>query len=69
MVIRREHALALLNLLEREEEGHAFLDIDPVNEQEHMELDMANLATLRSPLRYSLTYWGRLMAYTLREMV
>ena len=69
MVIRREHALALLNLLEREEEGHAFLDIDPVNEQEHIELDMANLVALRSPLRYSLTYWGRLMAYTLKEMV
>ncbi len=69
MLVRKEHALALLKLLEREEEGQAFLDIDPINELEHIELDMANLVALRSPLRYSLTYWGRLLAHTLREMV
>ena len=69
MLVRKEHALALLKLLEREEEGQAFLDIDPINELEHIELDLANLVALRSPLRYSLTYWGRLLAHTLREMI
>ncbi len=69
MIVRREHALALLNLLDREEQGYTFLDIDPVNEDEHVELDLANLVVLRSPLRYSLTYWGRMLAYLLRDMV
>ncbi|NPA80492.1 MAG: DUF505 domain-containing protein [Thermotogae bacterium] len=69
MLIRKEHAKALLNLLQREQEGHGFLDIDPINEDEHIELDLANLVALRSPLRYSLTYWGRLMAYLLDEMI
>ena len=69
MIVRKEHALALLNLLEREEQGYTFLDVDPVNEDEHVELDLANLVALRSPLRYSLTYWGRMLAYLIRDMV
>ncbi len=69
MLLRKEHALAILKLLDREEQGHTFLDIDPLNEREHVDLDLANLVTLRSPLRYSLTYWGRMLGYLLKDML
>jgi len=60
MVIRKEHALALLRAKEGEVETEA---------PEYLELERMNLLRMVKPLRYSLTYWGGFLANLLEEMV
>ena len=60
MIIRKEHALALL----RVREGKLKSEEPPF-----IELERMNLLRMERPLEYSLTYWGRALANTLDEMV
>ena len=69
MIIREEHASILLNLLGRESEGPSSIEVAQADEAPYMELERANLLSLDKPLTYSLTYWGRGLAETLRELI
>ena len=60
MIIRKEHALALL----RVREGKLKSEEPPF-----IELERMNLLRMERPLEYSLTYWGRALANILDEMV
>jgi len=72
MLIRKEHALALLNLLKHERERERLdihYNITPEREPVFTELEFQNLAELYNPLEYGLTYWGRALVTLLEEMV
>ena len=60
MIIRKEHALALLRVREEEVKSE---------ELPFIELERMNLLRMERPLEYSLTYWGRALANILDEMV
>ncbi len=62
MIIRKEHALALLKVREEEETVRA-------EDPSFIELERMNLLRMEKPLEYSLTYWGRALADILNEMV
>ncbi|WP_456400001.1 DUF505 domain-containing protein [Persephonella sp.] len=69
MVIRKEHALSLLNLKEHEEKGLS-CQISVKEEDPYVELEIQNLIERgTSPIEYVLTYWGRNLVYLLDEMV
>ncbi|WP_456397550.1 DUF505 domain-containing protein [Desulfurobacterium sp.] len=67
MVIRKEHALALLKLKEVEE--GQFCTVEKTEEAPFVELEMANLARMGKPLEYVLTYWGESLANVLKDMI
>ncbi|SNR80331.1 DUF505 domain-containing protein [Desulfurobacterium atlanticum] len=67
MVIRKEHALALMRLKEMEE--GKFYTVPEGEEAPFIELEMANLARMGNPFEYVLTYWGEVLVNTLSEMV
>ncbi|WP_297447068.1 DUF505 domain-containing protein [Desulfurobacterium sp.] len=67
MVIRKEHALALLRL--REVEKGKFCTVQETEKAPFVELEMANLARMGKPLEYVLTYWGEALVNILKEMV
>ncbi|WP_457569602.1 DUF505 domain-containing protein [Desulfurobacterium sp.] len=67
MVIRKEHALALLKL--KEVEKGQFCTVKETEEAPFVELEMANLARMGKPLEYILTYWGEALVNVLKEMV
>jgi hypothetical protein len=69
MLVRKEHAIALLDLLEAKEKGLKELEIAKEREDVFTELEFQNLAELYAPLRYGLTYWGRALAEILKEMI
>jgi len=60
MIIRKEHALALLRVREGELKSE---------EPSFIELERMNLLRMEKPFEYSLTYWGRALANILDEMV
>ncbi|HID79115.1 MAG TPA: DUF505 domain-containing protein [Aquifex aeolicus] len=68
MLIRKEHALALLELLEGERKKKE-VAVAPEREEIFTELEFQNLAEPYRPLKYGLTYWGRALAVILEEMV
>ncbi|RTZ60636.1 MAG: hypothetical protein DSZ31_01670, partial [Gammaproteobacteria bacterium] len=68
MLIRKEHALALFELLKGERENKE-VTVAPEREAVFTELEFQNLAELNQPLKYGLTYWGRTLAVILEEMV
>lgn len=70
MVIRKEHATALLNVRQSEKDGAPVCRIALKSEEApYLELERINLLRMGKPLEYSLTYWGRILADTLDEMV
>ena len=72
MLIRKEHAIALFDLLkhERERENTSIhYTITPEREPIFQELEFQNLTELYNPLEYGLTYWGRALVTILEEMV
>jgi len=72
MLIRKEHALALLDLLKHERErerSDIYYNVSPEREPSFQELEFQNLAELYNPLEYGLTYWGRALVTILEEMV
>ncbi len=70
MLIRKEHAIALLDLIghERKKTG-TYYTITPEREEVFQELEFQNLAELYNPLQYGLTYWGRALVTILEEMI
>ncbi len=70
MVIRREHALALLRVREEEKNEAPTCQLFLKSEEPpYLELERMNLLRLVRPLEYSLTYWGRVLANIIDEMV
>ncbi len=70
MVIRKEHALALLRVREEEKNNAPTCQLFAKSEEPpFLELERMNLLRLVRPLEYSLTYWGRVLANILDEMV
>ncbi|WP_457642304.1 DUF505 domain-containing protein [Persephonella sp.] len=70
MVIRKEHALALLNAKSQEEKGFACQITIKAEEYPYIELELQNLLEHgSSPVEYVLTYWGRNLVYLLEEMI
>ena len=70
MIIKKEHALALLNMKSQEQKGLAYQIIGANEEDPYIELEFQNLlAQGNSPIEYVLTYWGRNLVYLLEEMI
>jgi hypothetical protein len=70
MVIRKEHALALLRVREEERNQAPTCQLFVKSEEPpYLELERMNLLRLVRPLEYSLTYWGRVLANIIDEMV
>ncbi len=70
MVIRKEHALALLNAKSQEDKGLACQITIKAEEDPYVELELQNLLEQgNSPIEYTLTYWGRNLVYILEEMI
>lgn len=70
MIIKREHALALLNVKNQEQKGLACQITVKAEEDPYIELELQNLlAQGNSPIEYVLTYWGRNLVYLLEEMI
>ncbi|MDM7273505.1 DUF505 domain-containing protein [Sulfurihydrogenibium azorense] len=70
MIIKKEHALALLNAKHQEEKGLACQITIKAEEDPYIELELQNLmAQGNSPIEYVLTYWGRNLVYLLEEMI
>ncbi|WP_456393621.1 DUF505 domain-containing protein [Persephonella sp.] len=70
MVIRKEHALALLNAKAQEEKGLSCQITIKAEEDPYVELELQNLLEQgTSPVEYVLTYWGRNLVYLLEEMI
>ena len=70
MVIRKEHALALLNAKSQEEKGLSCQIAVRAEEDPYVELELQSLLEQgNSPVEYILTYWGRNLVYLLEEMV
>lgn len=70
MVIKREHAIALLNAKEQEERGLACQINLKAESESYIELELQNLLEQgNSPIEFRLTYWGRNLVYLLEEMI
>lgn len=70
MVIKKEHALALLRAKSQENKGVACQISLKAEEEPYKELELQNLLEIgSSPIEYVLTYWGRNLVYLLEEMV
>ena len=70
MIIRKEHALALLHAKSEESKGLACQITLKSEEAPYIELEYQNLLEQgASPIEYRLTYWGRTLVYMLEEMV
>ncbi|WP_457755229.1 DUF505 domain-containing protein [Thermovibrio ammonificans] len=70
MVIRKEHALALLRVREEEKNEAPTCQLFVKSEEPpYLELERMNLLRMVRPLEYSLTYWGRVLANIIDEMV
>ncbi len=70
MLIKKEHALALLNAKSQEEKGLACQISIKSEEDPYIELELQNLLEQgNSPIEYTLTYWGRNLVYLLEEMI
>ncbi len=68
MVIRKEHAIALKQLLEAREQGQDFLWISADQEPVFTELEYAGLVRYLNPLQPALTYAGVALAQVLRDL-
>jgi len=70
MIIRREHALALLNAKSQEQKGLACQITIKAEEEPYIELEYQNLLEQgASPIEYKLSYWGRTLVYMMDEMI
>ncbi|RMD45487.1 MAG: DUF505 domain-containing protein [Aquificota bacterium] len=70
MIIRKEHAFALLNAKAQEEKGLACQVTIEAEEAPYAELELQNLLEQgSSPIEYTLTYWGRNLVYLMEEMI
>ncbi|SMP03978.1 hypothetical protein SAMN06265339_0167 [Desulfurobacterium pacificum] len=70
MVIRKEHAIALLRVREEERNNAPTCQLFAKSEDSpYLELERMNLLRMVRPLEYSLTYWGRALANIIDEMV
>jgi len=70
MIIRKEHAVALLHAKSQEEKGLACQITIKAEEEPYRELELQNLLEQgSSPIEYVLTYWGRNLVYILEEMI
>ncbi len=70
MIIRKEHALALLNAQSQEKKGLACQITVKSEEAPYIELEYQNLLEQgASPIEYTLTYWGRSLVYMMEEMI
>jgi hypothetical protein len=70
MIIKKEHALALLNAKSQEEKGASCQITVKSEEDPYIELEIQNLLEQgSSPVEYVLTYWGRNLVYLLEEMI
>ncbi len=69
MIIKKEHAISLLNILEKDKEKAHFVvgaekDLGP-----YIELELQNFARMEKPMEYTLTYWGKGLADLLVRMM
>ncbi|WP_163327669.1 DUF505 domain-containing protein [Desulfurobacterium thermolithotrophum] len=70
MVIRKEHALALLRIREEELKKAPTCQLFAKSEEPpFIELERMNLVRMERPLEYSLTYWGRVLANLIDDMI
>ncbi len=68
MVIRKEHALCLLDILNREEKREEF-SFGPEDELLLRELEVSRLVRLETPVKPVLTYGGLVVSKIIRELV
>ncbi|MGC8968599.1 MAG: DUF505 domain-containing protein [Thermus sp.] len=68
MVIKKKHAVALERLLADEERALPFTPLEEVDGPTARELELMGLLRFASPVRLVPTYWGRELAYLLREL-
>ena len=61
MIIKKEHAIALLSVKRN--------GIENSEESSFLELERMNFLRMEKPFNYSLTYWGNILAGILDEMV
>ena len=69
MIIKKEHALALLNILEKDKENTTFIVAETKDLAPYEELELQNLVRLEKPMEYALTYWGKGISELLTNMV
>ncbi len=69
MVIRKEHAQALLQLFAQREEGTPYMDMATPSDPVIYELEVQALVRMYSPIRVGLTYLGGELALVLQELV
>ncbi len=69
MVIRKEHAQALLQLFAQREEGTPYMDTTALSDPVIYELEVQALVRMYSPIRVGLTYLGGELALVLQELV
>ncbi len=69
MIIKKEHALALLKILEKEKENTTFIVAETKDLAPYEELELQNLVRLEKPMEYALTYWGKGISELLTNMV
>ncbi len=69
MVIRKEHAQALLQLFAQREEGTPYMDMATFSDPVIYELEVQALVRMYSPIRVGLTYLGGELALVLQELV
>ena len=70
MLIKKEHANALLKLLAFEEETQTKgMEILEADEELYFELEMQALVRQSAPLKRELTYWGKELALILKDLI
>ncbi len=69
MLIKSEHALALLNIFEKDKEKLSYIVGTEKEEPPYVELELQNLARMEKPMEYTLTYWGKGLSELLTHMI
>ena len=69
MIVRKEHAKVLLELLEKRDAGTSYMDTALFSSPVLDELEIQALIRMYSPVRIGLTYLGGELALTLRELI
>ncbi len=69
MIIKKQHALALEQLLADEEASKPYTPLREVDQPTFVELELAGLARFSTPIRLTPTYLGRELTLLLRELI
>jgi len=69
MLVRKEHADALLKLFAQREEGSPYMDMGSLSKPVIYQLEVQGLTRMYSPIRVGLTYLGGELALVLQELI